>query len=290
MSILITGATGTVGSQIVKRLAASGAEVKALVRQAGKTTWPEGVSEVVGDMGSPKSMRDALKGVRTLFLLNAVVPDEVTQALLTLNLAQAAGINRIVYLSVINADTYTNVPHFTGKYTVERMINAHEIPATILRPAYFMQNEDRLKSVVEMYGVYPMPIGKIGVQMVDVRDIADVAAAELLARHNASQALPTRVIEVVGPELITGESAAKVWAGVLKREIAYGGNDLNAFEEQFATYAPDWMAFDMRLMMANIQTQGQVPKKGAVETMEKVLGRPLRTYQAYVQEVAAKRQ
>ncbi|NEL80782.1 MAG: NmrA family NAD(P)-binding protein, partial [Xanthomonas perforans] len=93
------------------------------------------------DLTDVASMRAALSSVRTLFLLNAVTPDEVTQALIALNLAKEAGIERIVYLSVIHADRYTNVPHFTGKHTVERMIESLDIAATILRPAYFMQNE-----------------------------------------------------------------------------------------------------------------------------------------------------
>ncbi|WP_122875316.1 NmrA family NAD(P)-binding protein, partial [Pseudomonas viridiflava] len=141
MSILVIGATGTVGSLIVQRLAAADAEVKALVRQPGKASFPAGVTEVVADLTDVPSIRAALTSVRTLFLLNAVTPDEVTQALITLNLAQEAGIERIVYLSVIHADRFTNVPHFTGKHSVERMIESLEIAATVLRPAYFMQNE-----------------------------------------------------------------------------------------------------------------------------------------------------
>jgi uncharacterized protein YbjT (DUF2867 family) len=81
MSILVTGATGTVGSLIVQGLADAGAEVSALVRQAGKRDFPAGVTEVVGDLTDVPSMRNALAGVRTLFLLNAVTPDELTQAL-----------------------------------------------------------------------------------------------------------------------------------------------------------------------------------------------------------------
>src|SRR5438105_5134475 len=88
MSILVTGATGTVGSLIVQRLADAGADVKALVRQRGKLSFPTGVTEVVGDLTDVPSLRAALSSVRTLFLLNAVTPDEVTQALVALNLAR----------------------------------------------------------------------------------------------------------------------------------------------------------------------------------------------------------
>lgn len=282
MSILVTGASGTVGSKIIQRLASSGTEVKALVRTAGKVALPRGVTEVVGDMASTASMRAALSSVRTLFLLNAVVPDEVTQALTTLNLAREAGIERIVYLSVIHADVYTNVPHFTGKHTVERMIESLDMPATILRPAYFMQNDEQVKSVIEGYGVYPMPIGTAGVRMVDVRDIADIAAAELLHRHHTAHALPGRTLELVGPDALTGEVVASIWSEALQRPIAYGGDDLDGFEQQLKAYGPDWLAYDMRLMMARIQQHGMHPQEGAGDILEKILGRPLRNYRDFV--------
>ena len=289
MSILITGATGTVGSQIVERLAASGVEVKALVRTPGKVALPAGVTEVVGDLSSANAIRAALAGVRTLFLLNAVAPDEVTLALLALNLAREAGIERIVYLSVIHADLYTNVPHFTGKYTVERMIESLRLPATILRPAYYMQNDERIKDVVESYGMYPMPIGRAGVSMVDVRDIADIAVAELLLRHRAPTALPGRTIDVVGPQALTGESAARIWSEALGRDIHYAGDGLDGFEQQMAALGPDWLAYDMRLMMEGIQERGMHGSEGAVETLQTMLGRPLRTYRDVVREMLEQR-
>ena len=103
------------------------------------------------------SMRAALKDVDTLFLLNAVVADEVTQAISTLSLAREAGIQRIVYLSVLNSDAYTDVPHFTGKYTVERMIEQFDLPVTVLRPSYFMQNDAMLQDGLVKHGRYGMP-------------------------------------------------------------------------------------------------------------------------------------
>ncbi|MBW8892629.1 MAG: NmrA family NAD(P)-binding protein, partial [Burkholderiales bacterium] len=190
MSILVTGATGTIGSLVVQGLAAAGAQVHAFVRTPGKKSFPAGVKEVVGDLTDVASLRAALSSVRTLFLLNAVTPDEVTQALVALNLAREAGIERIVYLSVIHADTFTNVPHFTGKHTVERMIESLDIAATILRPAYFMQNEFMVQQVIQGYGVYPMPIGSTGVAMIDARDIADIAVAELLRRDRETVPSP----------------------------------------------------------------------------------------------------
>lgn len=287
MSILVTGATGTIGSLITQRLADAGAEVKALVRQTGKRDFPTGVTEVVADLTDVPSMRAALSSVRTLFLLNAVTPDEVTQALLTLNLAREAGIERIVYLSVIHADKFTNVPHFTGKYTVERMIESLDIPATILRPAYFMQNEHMIQQTIQNYSVYPMPIGSAGVSMIDARDIADVAVAELLRRDRAASTLDRVTLDLVGPQALTGASVAKIWGSALEREIAYGGDDVAAFEGQMASYGPAWLAYDMRLMMAGIQKFGMQADEGTVEQLQAIMGHPLRTYEDFVHEVIA---
>ena len=290
MSLLIIGASGTVGTQILQRLAARGVAASALVRTAGKSPLPASVTEVIGDMTDVASMRAALSGVRTLYLLNAVVADEVTQALITLNLAREAGITRVVYQSVIHADRWTNVPHFAGKYAVERMIFEEGIPVSVLRPAYFMQNDMRMRSVIEGYGAYPMPIGSAGVHMVDVRDIADVAVAELLARHEAADALPSRTLDVVGPEAMTAASAAGTWSEALGREIRVGSGDLTAFDQQMAAHGPSWMAYDLRVMMDRAQQEGMHPEPGAISALETLLGRPLRRYAELVREVTGANQ
>ncbi|KQW63545.1 NmrA/HSCARG family protein [Variovorax sp. Root411] len=287
MSILVTGATGTIGSLVVQGLAAAGAEVSAFVRTSGKQSFPAGVKEAVGDLTDVSSVRAALSSVRTLFLLNAVTPDEVTQALVALNLAREAGIERVVYLSVIHADKFTNVPHFTGKHTVERMIESLDIPATILRPAYFMQNERMVQQVIQGYGVYPMPIGSAGVAMIDARDIADVAVAELLRRDRAPAPLPRATLELVGPERLTGASVARIWSAALGREVTYGGDDVAAFEGQMASMAPSWLAYDMRLMMAGIQKFGMHGADGTADRLQAMLGRPLRKYADFVKEAIA---
>lgn len=287
MSILVTGATGTVGALVVEGLAGAGADVKALVRTRGKRAFPAGVTEVVGDLTDVPSIRAALSSVRTLFLLNAVTPDEVTQALITLNLAQEAGVERIVYLSVIHADTFTNVPHFTGKHTVERMIESLGVAATVLRPAYFMQNELMVQQTIQDHGVYPMPIGAAGVCMIDARDIAEIAVAELLRRDRAPAALDALTLELVGPQAMTGASVAAAWSTALGREVVYAGDDVAAFEAQMASYAPSWLAYDMRLMLAGIQLHGMQAAEGSVERLQAILGHPLRTYEAFVREAAA---
>ncbi|WP_152048626.1 SDR family oxidoreductase [Aureimonas psammosilenae] len=287
MTILVTGATGTVGRNVVEQLASRGADVRALVRDPSNANLPSGVVAMQGDLLDVDALRNALSGVSTLFLLNAVVPDEFTQALITLNLAREAGIERLVYLSVIHSDVYVNVPHFAGKFGVERMIEAMGFGATILRPAYFINNDVTIKDVVTGYGVYPMPVGSKGLAMVDARDIGEIAAIELIRRESSTTALPHERINVVGPDTLTGADIAAIWTEALGRPIAYGGDDTAGFEQNSRQFMPPWMAYDMRLMAERFLTDGMVPEAGDVERLTALLGRPLRSYRDFAAELTA---
>src|SRR5207244_6165535 len=99
MSILVTGSTGTIGSRVLKELAQRGVKTSALSRNPGKASFPDGITPVKGDLTDADSIRKALEGIDTLFLLNPVVPDELNRALLGLGLAQEAVIKRVVYFS-----------------------------------------------------------------------------------------------------------------------------------------------------------------------------------------------
>jgi uncharacterized protein YbjT (DUF2867 family) len=287
MTILVTGATGTVGRHVIEQLNRRGAEVRALARDPAKANLPAGVTVVQGDLLDIDSLRAALSGVSTLFLLNAVVPDEFTQALTALNLAREAGIERVVYLSVIHSDLYVNVPHFAGKYGVERMIERMGFNATILRPAYFMNNDVTIKDVVLGHGVYPMPIGSRGLAMIDAGDIGEIAAIELMRREHAAAPLPLHRINLVGPETLTGAGVAAIWSQVLGRPVAYGGDDTAGFERNLRQFMPGWMAFDMRLMAERFLTEGMLPEGGDVERLTALLGRPLRSYRDFAAGITA---
>lgn len=286
MTMLVTGANGTIGRHVIDQLVQRGASVRALVRDPAKADFPAGVNVVKGDLMDPDSLRGAFAGVSALFLLNAVTPGEFTQALIALNLAREAGIEHVVYLSVIHSDRYVNVPHFAGKFGVERMLEQMGFSATILRPAYFMNNELTIRDTVLAYGVYPMPIGAIGLAMVDPRDIGEIAAIELLRRANADGPQAAERINLVGPDTLTGTDAAAVWSEVLGRPIAYAGDDTAGFEQNLRNVMPGWMAYDMRLMAERFQSDGMLPDAGDVARLAAMLGRPLRNYRDYVASIA----
>jgi uncharacterized protein YbjT (DUF2867 family) len=286
MTILVTGATGRVGRLVVDQLVQRGADVRAFVRDPAKASFPAGVEVVKGDLLDVDALRAAFTGVDALFLLNAVAGDEFTQALVALNVARECGVQRVVYLSVLNAEGFVNVPHFAVKSGAERMIQQMGFSATILRPAYFIDNDVMIKDVVLNHGVYPMPIGGKGVAMVDARDIAEVAAIELIRRAGAPLATPVETINLVGPQTLTGADVAALWSDVLGRPVVYGGDDPAAFEQTMAGFMPRWMAYEMRLMAERYVSDGMAPSAGDVERLTQMLGRPLHAYRDFAARIA----
>lgn len=90
--------------------------------------------------------------------------------------------------------------------------------------------------------------------MVDARDIAEVAALEIIQREHSEQPLPLKTIEITGPDLITGEKAAAVWSSVLGTSVSYAGDDLDALENMMLQFANETLARDMKIMFRSFQT------------------------------------
>jgi uncharacterized protein YbjT (DUF2867 family) len=287
MSILVTGATGRVGRHVVQQLVNRNASVRVLTRDVSKADFPANVEVAQGDLLDIAALRNAFKGVTSLFLVNAVTGDEFTQAIITLNVAREAGVDRVVYLSVFDADRAVNVPHFAVKFGAERMLEAMGFSATILRPSYFIDNEVMIKDVIFNHGVYPMPIGGKGIAMVDARDIAEVAAIELIRRDRAAGKLPIETINVVGPDTLTGADVATIWSELLARPIVYGGDDPSGFEQNMATFMPNWTAYEMRLMAERYVSDGMIPEQDDVARLTAILGRPLHSYRDYARDLVA---
>jgi uncharacterized protein YbjT (DUF2867 family) len=286
MTILVAGATGRIGSEVVDHVARAGASVRALTRTPETARFPAGVAALRGDLTDVDALRAALSGVDTLFLLVANVPDELTQAITALNLAREAGVRGIVYLSVYRGEAYVDAPHFTGKHAVERMIAALDLPATVLRPAYFMQNDLTQQEPLLGAGVYGVPLGQAGVSMVDIRDIAEAAAAELLRREWAEKPLPAETYDLVGPDSLTGPALAELWSEALGRTVHYGGDDLDVLESRLRAVAPAWLAYDLRVMMQRYQVDGASATPAEVERVTALLGHPPRGYGAFAAETA----
>lgn len=278
MTVLMTGATGTVGSLTLRRLLDHDVDVRALTRSPGTAGLPRGVTAVKGDLLDVDALRGALDGAGTLFLLSANIAEELTATLQALCLAQEAGVRGIVYMSVYQGEQFTDVAHLCGKFAAEQMAGQFRLPATVLRPTYFAQNDLGLKDAILGAGVYPMPIGQEGISMIDVRDIAEAAAGELVRRERATGPLPAVTYDLVGPDVLTGPQVAGIWSQALGRPVSYGGDDLTAFEQRMRGFRPAWLAFETSRMLRRFQADGGRATTEGLDRLTGLLGHPPRRY------------
>src|ERR1700674_314823 len=278
MKTLVIGGTGHVGSEVVKELKKRHADIRVLVRQSGVKSLP-GVEVVVGDLLDPVSIEKALQGVKKLYLLNAVTPDELTQGLIAYDLAKKLKLSHVVYHSVFRVEHFKDVPHFASKFAIESAIREFDLPFTIIRPNYFIQNDATLKDALTKTEIYPMPLGQVGISAVDIRDIAEAAAIALTSDGHFG-----KTYNLNGPEVLSGPKIASIWSGLLGKEIRYAGDDMDAFEEQMRKKGPSWSAFDIRMMFEGYLERGFIAEDGELETLTKLLGHIPRRYEDFAKE------
>jgi uncharacterized protein YbjT (DUF2867 family) len=280
MKVLAIGGAGHVGSEVVKELLKRKAEVDVLVRKEG-TKVSEGANAVVGDLLDPVFLEKALDGIDKLYLLNAVTPDELTQALIAYDLAKRVKLKHIVYHSVFRVDHFKDVPHFASKFALESALHTFDLPFTIIRPNYFNQNDVGLKDPLMKAGIYPMPLGPVGVSTVDVRDIAEATAIALTTAGHEG-----KTYNLNGPDIVSGLGAAAIWSEVLGKQIKYAGHDMDAFEKQMREKSPAWSAFDIRMMFQGYIERGFVAGDDDVEMLTGLLGHAPRRYIDFARETA----
>ena len=281
MKILVTGGTGRVGSEVVKELQKRKADIRLLVRK-NDAPMLAGVEAAIGDLLDPVSVEKAMDGVDKLYLLNAVLPDELTQGLIAYDLAKKLKLRHVVYHSVFRVERFKDVPHFASKLAIESALREFEVPFTIIRPNYFIQNDASLKDALMKAGVYPAPLGNVGISVVDIRDIAEATAIVLTSDEHEG-----KTYNLNGPEALSGPKAASIWSQLLGKEIRYGGHDMDAFEEQMRNSAPSWSAFDIRMMFQGYLERGFVAETGDVEKLTKLLGHAPRRYEDFAAEAVA---
>jgi uncharacterized protein YbjT (DUF2867 family) len=280
MKVLAIGGAGNVGSEVVKELLKRNVQVDVFVRKQ-EARIPEGARAVSGDLLDPASVEKALEGVDKLYLLNAVTPDELTQGLIAYDLAKKLMLKQVVYHSVFRVDHFKDVPHFASKFALESALHDFNLPFTIIRPNYFHQNDLSLKDPLTNAGIYPMPLGPVGVSTVDIRDIAEASAIALTTSGHDG-----KTYNLNGPDVISGAAAAAIWSKALGKEIKYAGHDMDRFEKQMGEKAPAWSAFDIRMMFQGYIERGFIAEDGDMDTLTRLLGHSPRKYADFAGETA----
>jgi uncharacterized protein YbjT (DUF2867 family) len=201
--ILVIGATGTVGSEVVRQLVATGERPRALVRDPATARQRLGdqVEHVVGDLDRPETIAAALAGVDRVFLLTTQSSRQPEWERAVIGAAARAGVGQLVKLSVFRADEQSPLQVARQHGQAERVLAQSGLAATILRPVFFMQN---LLAMVHD-GAIATAAGDGRVAMVDARDIAAVAVATLTGGGHAG-----KTYTLTGPEALTFYQVASI--------------------------------------------------------------------------------
>ncbi len=283
MNVAVIGGTGTVGHEVVKGLQARQANVSVVTRSEERAKLlPPGVRAIVGDLARPDSLSRQMAGTDAMFLLNALSPNESREGQAGVRAAKSARVGRIVYLSVFMPAGSGHIPHFASKVPVENAVRNSGLPYTILRPNQFFQNDLALRDAILTYGIYPLPIGDVGLNRVDVRDIADAAVATLLDAGHDGQEYP-----VHGPDVLTGEKMAEVLSRHLGQGVRYIGNDLTIWSRQVRDIMPEWMVRDLQVMFKYFQEHGFLASEADFALQLRAVGHDPRPYSQFGSEIAA---
>ena len=219
-TILVTGATGTLGSEVVKQLSSvtPAVNIKAGVHSAQNIKKDgDRVEVALIDYNKPETLKEALSQVDKLFLLTPDVPNAPELASNLVSEARKAGIRHIVKQSIMGADLEADVGTLRLHRQAERIIEQSEIPFTFLRPNEFMQNFINLHSPsIKSNNAFYRPLEDAKVSLVDVRDIAAVAVKSLTDdKYNNKTYL------ITGPEALSYHQVADILSNATGKKISY---------------------------------------------------------------------
>lgn len=215
-TILVTGATGNVGSQVVQQLIAAGITPRVAVRSVKKADALKqaGAEPVEMDLDKPETVQPAFEGVDKVFLVSPFVPNMVELAAILVEAAKKANLNQIVRLSAL-AQPGITLSKWHGE--VEKMVEDSGISFTFLRPNGFMQNfVNSMADTIKTQNAFYAPVGDGKVSFVDIRDIAAVAVAALTIKGYENKAY-----DITGSEALSHQQAASIMSQVLGRTINY---------------------------------------------------------------------
>ncbi len=229
-TVLVTGATGTVGSALIPALQARGSAVRAMTR--GRPV--DGVETVVADLRDPASLAVALKGVDAVFLNSPSAPDAAELQIQFANLARDAGVNRLVLLSQYAARADSPVRFLRWHAEVEAHVAELGLDYTVLRPNLYLQALLNFSATIAQ-GFIAAPIGDAAVSAIDTRDISAAAAAVLTTDGHSG-----RTYTLTGPRAVTHAEIADALSAVAGRDIAFHDASADQFAAALNGLLPSW--------------------------------------------------
>lgn len=265
--ILVTGATGNVGGELVQQLQRAGRHVRALVRGAARTV-PRGVEVASGDLDRPESLSPALQGVRSLFLLGG---RRDMPALL--REVRRAGVEHVVLLTSRSVEGGAPGNAIVAMWVEsEEAVRSSGVPWTILRPSGFMSNALRWLPQLRAGDVVRAPFHDVPIALVDPADIAAVAGEVLGSERHLG-----RSHALSGPEALTPAEQVLILGAALGRPLRLEGQVGAEVEEELAKlFPPSFVEAQLRFF-----EKGEFDDSRVVPAVQEIAGRPSRTFASW---------
>ena len=275
--ILVIGALGNVGAEVVKHLQSEGRNVRAAdidVRKLGER-FGDLVEAVHFDFFKPETYKSAFHNVEKAFLLRPPQITDMERSLFpAIDAAKRAGVRHVVFLSLINIEKMTVVPH----YKVEQYLQKISLQTTFLRCSFFMQNLNTThrKEIKERNEIF-VPAGKAKTSFIDVRDIGAAAAVTLIKEGHAG-----KNYDLTGSEALDYWEATRSLSEILGRRIIYRNPDPLYFLVQTVRRGAP---FRYALVMTGLYMSTRFGMaKSVTNDVERLTGRKPITFQQYVQD------
>lgn len=263
--VLVTGATGNVGSRVVQELRVRGESVRAFVRDVDKAAamLGDGVEIMVGDFSDVASVRRAMECVEGVFLACSNQPRQVEFETGVIDAARAASVRRIVKLSALGAEIGAPVAFWDWHGRIEEYLRASGVPSVILRPTFSMANLLGSAEQIRHAGSLFVPAGGASISMVDPRDVAAVAAVALTEPEHDGKAYT-----LTGPEAVSFERVAEELSAVAGRRVQYVSvPDEAARGSMVEAGMPEFVAGQIVTVFGNLRSGAQAQTTSAVRDL-----------------------
>jgi uncharacterized protein YbjT (DUF2867 family) len=265
--IVVAGAAGNVGREVVRQLVEAGEPVRALSRDPAKAkAVPPGATVVAGDLTDPSTLRPALTGATAMFLLSGYAPEIFTEA-------REAGVQRVVLMSGGSAETGDRA-NAVARYMIdtEDALRASGLAWTMVRPRMFMTNALQWTAQIRD-GVVRAPWPDVPSAVVDPVDIAAVAVKALVSAEHEGREYP-----VTGPEALKPGDRVRILGEVLGREPRYEAQPDDEARAEMLTQMP----VEYVDAFFSFYSDGKLDEATVFPTVEEVAGRPPRTFADWV--------
>lgn len=281
-SILITGATGSVGTQLIKYLSEKNVGFRVLAKKSDRATKlssVKGLELVYGDLTDKSSVKNALQGIEKVFLLTNSSETAEALQLNFVDAAKANGVQHIVKLSQLAATLHSPVRFLRYHATVEQKIKDIAMNYTFLRPNLFMQGLLGFKESIIKKGMFFAAVGEAKISLIDVRDIAAVAAETLTTEGHDN-----KIYDLTGPEAITHQQIADYFSKGLKKAIKFiDVKPEDMYREVVIAGFPLWQAEGLIEDYAHY-ARGEAAYVSAA--VQDITGHPPRNFQTFVADYA----